>query len=71
MGITDIAHANIGLCCQGVKIGEIGDMRYLHHGDVDIAPRGSQVFSLLQRHAVFIFQIDIQPRHHAEHRNAG
>ena len=46
-------------------------MRYLHHGNVDIALGGSQVFSLLQRHAVFVFQIHLQPRHNAQHRHAG
>jgi hypothetical protein len=46
-------------------------MRQVNHGDVDIAPVGAQVFPGLQRDAVLILKIDVQPRHNAQHRHAG
>ncbi|MDP0612724.1 hypothetical protein Q8G10_27685, partial [Klebsiella pneumoniae] len=48
---------------QGVKVGKIGDMRQVNHGDVDIAPVGAMVFPGLQRDAVLILEIHVKPWH--------
>jgi hypothetical protein len=48
-------HAHVRLRGEGVKIGEIRDVRQLHHGNIDGPLAGAQVFATLQRHAVFVF----------------
>ena len=55
----------------GVKVGKIGDMRQVNHGDVDIAPVGAMVFPGLQRDAVLILEIHVKPWHNAQHRHPG
>ncbi len=69
--IADIAHPDVWLCRQGVKVGKIGDMRQVNHGDVDIAPVGAMVFPGLQRDAVLILEIHVKPWHNAQHRHPG
>ena len=69
--LANIADADVRLRRQRVEIGKIGDVRHLNHGNLNIAPVGAQIFPFLQRDAVLIFKIDVQPRHDAEHRDAG
>ena len=69
--VADIAHPDVRLRRQGVKVGKIGDMRQVNDGDVDIAPVGAVVFPGLQRDAVLILKVNFKPRHNAQHRHAG
>ncbi len=69
--IADIAHPDVWLRRQGVKVGKIGDMRQVNHGDVDVAPVGAMVFPGLQRDAVLILKIHVKPWHNAQHRHPG
>ena len=69
--LANVADADVRLRRQRVEIGKIGDVRHLNHGNLNITPVGTQIFPFLQRDAVLIFKIDVQPRHDAEHRDAG
>ena len=69
--LANIAHAHIRLCGKRIEIRKVRNVRYLNHRDVDVAFVCAQIFALLQRNAIFIFQINIQPGHDAQYRNVG
>ncbi|CNU13067.1 Uncharacterised protein [Salmonella enterica subsp. enterica serovar Bovismorbificans] len=68
---ANIAYAHIRLRRQSVKIRKVRNMWQLHNGNSDITGGVTAIFIVLQRDAIFIFQIHIQPRHHSQDRDAG
>ena len=69
--LANIAHAHIRLCGKRIEISKVRNVWYLNNGDIDVAFVCAQIFALLQRNAIFIFQINVQPWHDAQDRNAG
>ena len=69
--LANIAHTHIRLRSKRIEIRKVRNVRDLHNGDVDVAFISAQILALLQCNAIFIFQINIQPWHHAQHRNTG
>ncbi len=67
--MAHVAYTYVRLGGQRVEVGKVRDMRQLHHRHVNLVGPRVAVLALLQRDAVLIFQLNLQPRHHAQYRH--
>ena len=63
--LFDVAQGHIGDPLQGSQVRKVGDPGQLHHGDVDVLPRGAPVEPAGQ--AVLIIDIQVHIGHHSRH----